>query len=58
MYNEADTSYSYKDKKALQEHGSSDRFKAFQKQIADEGLMREGMTIKMLNEKLGFASRL
>ena len=53
-----DARYSYKDKKTLQEHGSSAKFNAFQKQLADEGLMRDKMTMKMLDEKAGFASRL
>ena len=50
--------HSYKDRASFQAHGSSAEFNAFQKKLADEGLMRDKMVLKILNEKLGFASRL
>ena len=53
-----DDAHRYKDKQTLQAHGSSAAFKAFNKQLGEEGLMRDKMTLKMLDEKAGFASRL
>lgn len=48
----------YTDQQALKAHGTSEKFKAFQKTLADESLMRAPMLLKMVQEKGGFASRL
>ena len=47
----------YKDKEALQVHGSSDRFKAHGKRMVDEGLV-EGPTKIMIVKPHGGFSRL
>ncbi|RFU33889.1 hypothetical protein B7463_g2422, partial [Scytalidium lignicola] len=48
----------YTDKKALAAHGSSARFKAFGKQLKDEGLVQGPMNLKFLKVEGGFAARL
>lgn len=48
----------YKDTAALKAHGSSEKFQALQKKMADEGLMRAPMMLKMVAEKGGFKERL
>ena len=48
----------YKDTQALKEHGGSERFAAFQKELADKGLMRAPSLLKMVSEQAGFTSRL
>ena len=48
----------YADKGALNAHGSSKPFKAFGKQLVEEDLIRAPMTLKMVSERGGFASRL
>ena len=48
----------YSDHGALKAHGTSKPFVAFGKQLGEEGLIRAPMTLKMVSERGGFASRL
>lgn len=48
----------YSDQGALKTHGTSKPFTAFQKKLGEEDLMRAPMTLKMVSERGGFASRL
>lgn len=50
--------FRYKDMKALQAHGSSEKFTTFQKQMEKEDLIRAPMLLKMVAEHGGFSSRL
>ncbi|KAG9237286.1 hypothetical protein BJ875DRAFT_168870 [Amylocarpus encephaloides] len=49
---------SYKDKAALDLHGSSDAFKVFAKTMQDEELLGAPMQLKVAQPAGGFASRL
>ncbi|KAB9006576.1 hypothetical protein FH972_026930 [Carpinus fangiana] len=54
----SDQRHSYKDRDSFQVHGSSKMFQDFQKQLAQEDLMRAPMTLKLVGVKGGFLSRL
>lgn len=49
------TVFRYKDQQALKTHGTSERFTAFQKKLAEEGLMRAPMLLKMVSDVGGFS---
>lgn len=57
MYGEID-GRRYADQAALKIHGGSKPFQAFGKQLGEEDLIRAPMTLKMVSERGGFASRL
>lgn len=46
---------SYESKEALGKHGNSERFKAFNKQLQEEGLVGEKMQLKFLKHEGGFS---
>lgn len=48
----------YQDQESLKLHGSSKPFTEFQKKLKELDLMRAPMTLKMVSEQGGFASRL
>ncbi|PQE16765.1 antibiotic biosynthesis monooxygenase protein [Rutstroemia sp. NJR-2017a BBW] len=48
----------YKDKEALKAHGSSEKFKGFQKMVQDEDLLSEPLLLKFVKPAGGFSSRL
>jgi quinol monooxygenase YgiN len=51
----ADFVSSYKDKKALKEHGESADFQKFQKGVAEQGLLLEPPTIHVMSPRGGFS---
>ena len=48
----------YKDAASLKEHGSSAKFKTFQKSLVEQDLVRGSPLLKTVSEKGGFPSRL
>lgn len=50
--------FRYENPQALKAHGTSDKFKAFQKKLGEADLVRAPMVLKMVAKQAGFSSRL